>query len=67
MIQESLMNFKDSIAKSGEMQLDFLLCQMLHRTPAEIQELEVEGKLTYEQVLAIAKDLRNQVEIIERL
>lgn len=25
------------------------------------------GKLTYEQVLTIAKDLRTQVEIIERL
>ena len=25
------------------------------------------GKLTYDQVLEIAKDLRNQVEIIERL
>ncbi|MBR3208660.1 MAG: hypothetical protein IKF82_00170 [Bacilli bacterium] len=31
------------------MQLDFLLCQMLHRTPAEVQDLEREGKLTYEQ------------------
>jgi len=49
MIQEFLMNFKNSIEKSGEMQLDFLLCQMLHKTPAEIQELEIQGKLTYEQ------------------
>lgn len=31
------------------MQLEFLLCQMLGRTPAEIQELERKGLLTYEQ------------------
>ena len=49
MTPESLMNFKDSIEKSGELQLDFLLCQMLHRTPYEIQELERKGELTYEQ------------------
>ena len=49
MTLESLMNFKDSIEKSGELQLDFLLCQMLHRTPYEIQELERKGELTYEQ------------------
>ena len=49
MIQESLMNFKDSIEKSGEMQLDFLLCQMLHKTPYEIQQMEAKGELTYEQ------------------
>lgn len=49
MILESLMNFKDSIEKSGEMQLEFLLCQMLGRTPAEIRELERQGLLTFEQ------------------
>lgn len=49
MILEFLKNFKDSIEKSGDMQLEFLLCQMLGRTPAEIQELERKGLLTYEQ------------------
>ena len=47
------MNFKDSIDKSGEMQLEFLLCQMLGRTPAEIRELERQGLLTFEQKLFI--------------
>ena len=49
MILLYLMNFKNSIEKSGELQLDFLLCQLLHRTPAEIQELEKNGMLTFRQ------------------
>lgn len=49
MIQESSMNFKNSIDKSTELQLDFLLCQLLHRTPGEILELESKGLLTIEQ------------------
>lgn len=49
MIPESLMNFKDSMDKSGELQLEFLLCQMLARTPGEIRELERKGLLTFEQ------------------
>lgn len=49
MIQESSMNFKNSIDKSTELQLDFLLCQLLHRTPGEILELEKKGLLTIEQ------------------
>lgn len=49
MIQEFSMNFKNSIDKSTDLQLDFLLCQLLHRTPAEIQELEKNGLLTTEQ------------------
>ena len=49
MIQESSMNFKNSIDKSSELQLEFLLCQFLHKTPAEIAELERKGLLTTEQ------------------
>lgn len=49
MIQESSMNFKNSIDKSTELQLDFLLCQFLHKTPGEIIELEKQGLLTLEQ------------------
>ena len=49
MILESLMNFKHNIAKDGSLQLEFLLCQLLHRTPAEIRDLEKNGKLTLEQ------------------
>ena len=43
------MNFKDSIENSGELQLDFLLCQLLHRTPEEIRDLEKSGKLPFRQ------------------
>lgn len=41
--------FKAKIEKSPELQADFLLCMMLHRTPGEILELEKEGLLTFEQ------------------
>lgn len=49
MTPEFLMNFKNSLEKSGELQLEFLLCQMLARTPSEIRELERKGLLTFEQ------------------
>lgn len=41
--------FRNSMKESSQLQLDFLLCQLLHRTPVEIQELERTGKLTFEQ------------------
>lgn len=44
-----LMNFKNSIEKSPELQLDFFLCEFLHKTPGEIMELEKKGLLTFEQ------------------
>lgn len=49
MILESSTSFKHNIEKDGSLQLEFLLCQLLHRTPAEIRELERTGLLTLEQ------------------
>ena len=49
MILLYLKNFKNSIEESGELQLDFLLCQLLHKTPEEIRDLEKNGKLPYRQ------------------
>ena len=49
MILLYLKNFKNSIEESGELQLDFLLCQLLHKTPEEIRDLEKDGKLPYRQ------------------
>ena len=43
------MNFTEAINKSAELQLDFLLCAFLHKTPGEIIELEEKGLLTFEQ------------------
>lgn len=43
------MSFRNSIEESGELQLDFLLCQLLHKTPEEIRDLEKAGKLPYRQ------------------
>jgi len=43
------MTFKNSIDNSPELQLDFLLCEFLHKTPGEIMELEKNGLLTFEQ------------------
>lgn len=37
------------IEDSPELQLDFLLCEFLHKTPGEITKLEKEGLLTFEQ------------------
>ena len=34
------MNFKTSIENSPQLQLDFLICEFLHKTPAEVRELE---------------------------
>ena len=48
-ILECSKSFKTSIEKSPELQLEFLLCQMLHKTPAELLELEKKGLLTLEQ------------------
>ena len=46
--------FKDSLNKSGELQLDYLLCKFLQKTPAEVRELERQGLLTFEQKVFIA-------------
>ena len=53
MILKYLKNFKTSIEKSPELQLDFLVCEFLHKTPAEVRELEKEGLLTFEQKIFI--------------
>ena len=53
MIQEFLMTFKNSIEKSPELQLDFLICEFLHKTPSEVRELEKKGLLTFEQKIFI--------------
>lgn len=45
--------FKNSIENSPQLQLDFLLCDFLHRTPGELRELEREGLLTLEQKIFI--------------
>lgn len=49
MTVEFSMIFKISFEKDSSMQLDFLLCQLLHKTPGEIRELEAKGLLTFEQ------------------
>lgn len=49
MILASLTNFKNSIEKSPQLQLDYMICKFLHKTPAEVRELEKEGLLTFEQ------------------
>lgn len=49
-----LMTFKNSIANSGELQVDYLICKFLQKTPAEVRELEKEGLLTFEQKVFIA-------------
>ena len=48
-----LKNFKTSIENSIELQLDFLMCEFLRKTPAEIRELEKQGLLTFEQKIFI--------------
>lgn len=53
MILRFLKNFKTSIEKSPELQLDFLVCEFLHKTPAEVRELEKQGLLTFEQKIFI--------------
>ena len=45
--------FKNSIENSPQLQLDFLMCDFLHKTPGEVRELEVEGLLTLEQKIFI--------------
>lgn len=47
------MNFKTSITKYGELQVDYLICKFLHKTPAEVRELELKGLLTFEQKVFI--------------
>lgn len=47
------MNFKNSIENSPQLQLDFMICKFLHKTPAEVRELEKEGLLTFEQKIFI--------------
>ena len=47
------MTFKNSIEKSVQLQLDFLICEFLHKTPAEVRELEKNGLLTFEQKIFI--------------
>ena len=53
MILRFLKNFKNSIANSPQLQLDFLICDFLRKTPAEVRELEKEGLLTFEQKIFI--------------
>ena len=53
MIVKYLKNFKTSIENSVELQLDFLMCEFLHKTPAEVRELEKQGLLTFEQKIFI--------------
>lgn len=53
MILKYLKNFKTSIENSAELQLDFLVCEFLHKTPAEVRELEKQGLLTFEQKIFI--------------
>lgn len=53
MIVKYLKNFKTSIEKSPELQLDFLVCEFLRKTPAEVRELEKKGLLTFEQKIFI--------------
>lgn len=53
MIHKFLTTFKNSIYNSPQLQLDFLICEFLHKTPAEIRELEKEGLLTFEQKIFI--------------
>ena len=48
------MIFKNSIDISGELQVDYLVCKFLQKTPAEIRELEKQGLLTFEQKVFIA-------------
>ena len=55
--------FKDSLTKSGELQLDYLLCKFLQKTPAEIRELEKEGLLTFEQKVFIAAGIAWEKEV----
>jgi len=47
------MTFKNSIENSVQLQLDFLICEFLHKTPAEVRELEKNGLLTFEQKIFI--------------
>lgn len=54
MIVAFLKTFKNSIEKSGELQVDFLVCEFLRKTPAEVRELEKQGLLTFEQKVFIA-------------
>ena len=53
MMHVFLKNFKNSIEKSPELQLDFLICDFLHKTPMEVRELEKKGLLTFEQKIFI--------------
>lgn len=48
------MTFKNSIDKSGELQIDYLICKFLKKTPAEVRILEEQGLLTFEQKVFIA-------------
>lgn len=48
-----LKNFKNRIDNSPQLQLDFLICDFLHKTPAEVRKLESEGLLTFEQKIFI--------------
>ena len=45
--------FRNSIENSPQLQLDFLICEFLRKTPAEVQELERAGLLTFEQKIFI--------------
>ena len=54
--------FKTKIEKSPELQADFLLCALLHRTPGEILELEKEGLLTVEQKMFLQAGIIWQLE-----
>lgn len=47
------MTFKNSIENSPQLQLDFLMCDFLHKTPGEVRKLEEEGLLTLEQKIFI--------------
>ena len=64
-IQQDLKTFKTKIEKSPELQLDFLICEFLHKTPGEVAELERQGLFTVDQKLflqaGIAWKLENHI------
>lgn len=54
MLMVFLTIFKNSIENSGILQVDYLVCKFLRKTPAEVYELEKKGLLTFEQKVFIA-------------
>lgn len=54
--------FKNSIEHSSELQIDFLLCEFLHKTPGEVMELERQGLLTFEQKMFLYAGIMWKIE-----